>query len=570
MNKASVAPQNRIHITYRTVSGDEKELPLKLMMLGDYTGLADDVALADCNPVRIDKDNFDEVMRGFGPAADITVPNILSGKPGDKLALSMRFPTLSYFKPDELVRQVPDMRELVELREALGSGTEQRGDNDTEHKARIAEIDRKLSAQLDEILHHPKIQKLESAWRGLKLVVDRTDFRENTQIVLLNASKEALESDFERSPEIMRSGLHKHVYTAEYGVFGGEPFAAIIANYEFGPNPRDIALLQKVAAVSVIAHTPCIAAAGPEFFDIDTFPELPSKRDLKAIMEGPRYIRWRLFRDSEDSRYVGLTLPRFLLRLPYGSYTNPVRSFDYQERVSDSHDHHLWGNTAFAFATRLVDSFAKYRWCPNIIGLRSGGSVEDLPMHRLGTLEESQTKIPTEIRISERNEYELAEEGFIVLATGASGENAAFFSANSVRRPRHFEPSAEGRAAEISERLATQLPYLFVITRLAHYVKVLYHENSRIWTSRSEIEFELNKWINRYTADMEIDHDAPRAPRPLLQAGIEVSDAEHDPACYRLSLWVRPLWKCMGTFFTLHLKGNLDKTEIPQGRGPGF
>ncbi|HYK90363.1 MAG TPA: type VI secretion system contractile sheath large subunit [Acidobacteriota bacterium] len=423
----------------------------------------------------------------------------------------------------------------------------------------IAEVDRKLSLQLDEVLHQKDLQKLESTWRGLKLMVDRVDFRENNKIEILNVTKQDLIDDFEDAPEITKSGLYKLVYTAEYGQFGGKPFGALVGNFDFGPGPQDMALLAKLAAVSAMSHAPFIAAASPKFFGEESFLRLPNLKDIKAIMEGPQYIKWRSFRESEDSRYVGLTLPRFLLRLPYGPDSNPVKSFNYQERVSASHDHYLWGNTAFAFATRLADSFAKYRWCPNIIGPQSGGAIEDLPMHQFESMGEIQTKIPTEILISERREYELAEEGFIALTMRKDSDNAAFFSANSAQKPKFFGISTEGKQAETNYKLGTQLPYMFIICRLAHYIKVLQREQIGSWKERADLELELNKWIAQYVADMEAPSPAVRSRRPLRQAVIKVEDVEGEPGWYRVDLKVRPHFKYMGAFFTLGLVGKLDK-----------
>jgi type VI secretion system protein ImpC len=423
----------------------------------------------------------------------------------------------------------------------------------------IAEVDKKLSLQLDEVLHHQDIQRMESAWRGLKMMVDKTDFRENNKIEILNVTKEELLDDFEDAPEIMKSGLYKTVYTAEYGQFGGKPIGSIIANYDFGPGPQDMALIQKIASVSAMAHAPFIAAASPKFFGEESFLNLPNLKDIKAIMEGPQYIKWRSFRESEDSRYVGLTLPRFLLRLPYGPDSNPVKSFNYEETVSASHEHYLWGNTAFAFATRLADSFAKFRWCPNIIGPKSGGAVEDLPMHQFEAMGEIQTKIPTEILISERREYELSEEGFIALTMRKDSDNAAFFSANSCQKPKFFGISAEGKEAETNYRLGTQLPYMYIMCRLAHYIKVLQREQIGSWKERVDLENELNKWISQYVADMEAPPPGVRSRRPLRQAQISVEDVEGEPGWYRVDMKVRPHFKYMGAFFTLGLVGKLDK-----------
>ncbi len=423
----------------------------------------------------------------------------------------------------------------------------------------IAEVDRKLSVQLDEILHQKDFQRMESAWRGLKLLVDRTDFRENIKLEILNVSKQDLIDDFEDAPEIMKSGLYKTVYTAEYGQFGGKPIGTMIANYDFGPGPQDMALLQKVAAVSAMAHAPFIAAASPKFFGEDSFLRLPNLKDIKSILEGPQYIKWRSFRESEDSRYVGLTLPRFLLRLPYGETSAPIKAFNYEEKVSGGHENYLWGNTSFAFATRIADSFAKWRWCPNIIGPQSGGAVEDLPMHQFEAMGEIQTKIPTEVLISERREYELAEEGFIALTMRKDSDNAAFFSANSCQKPKFFGISAEGRQAETNYKLGTQLPYMFIICRLAHYIKVLQREQIGSWKERTDLEAELNKWISQYVADMEAPSQSVRSKRPLRQAEIKVEDVEGDPGWYRVDMKVRPHFKYMGAFFTLGLVGKLDK-----------
>ncbi len=424
----------------------------------------------------------------------------------------------------------------------------------------IAEIDRKLSVQLDEIMHNPDLQRLESAWRGLKYTVDKTNFRENIKIEILNASKDDLLEDFEDSPEVVKSGLYKHAYVAEYGQFGGEPIGGMIANYEFGPGPQDIKLLQYCASVATMAHAPFIAAAGPQFFGLDSIEGLPNLKDLKSIFEGPQYAKWRSFRESEDSRYVGLTMPRFLLRLPYGEETNPVKAFNYEETVSGSHEHYLWGNTAFAFATRLTDSFAKYRWCPNIIGPQSGGAVEDLPLHHFEAMGDIEAKIPTEVMISDRREYELAEEGFIPLTFRKGSDNAAFFSANSVQKPKYFGNTKEGKEAETNYKLGTQLPYLFVISRLAHYIKVLQREQIGSWKERVDLENDLNKWIKQYVADQENPAPEVRSRRPLRAAKIHVEDVEGDPGWYRVAISVRPHFKYMGASFELSLVGKLDQS----------
>ncbi|WNG60591.1 type VI secretion system contractile sheath large subunit [Archangium gephyra] len=425
--------------------------------------------------------------------------------------------------------------------------------------AMIAEIDKRLSSQVNEIMHHEEVQKLESSWRSLKFLVDRVDFRENIRVEMLNVSKGDLLKDFEDSPEVVKSGLYRLVYSNEYGVFGGKPYGLLLGNYDFGPGPQDIDLLRKCASVAAMAHAPFIANSSPEMFGEQNFLNLPNLKDLKSLFEGPQYARWHSFRESEDARYVGLCMPRFLLRLPYGEKTIPVKAFNFTEDVVGQHDKYLWGHASTAFATRVADSFAKFRWSPNIIGPQSGGAVEMLPLHQYEAMGEIQTKIPTEVMLTERREYELSEEGFIGLVFRKDADNAAFFSANSAQKAKFFGSTPEGKSAETNYRLGTQLPYMFIMTRLAHYVKVLQREQIGSWKERSDLERELNQWMSQYIADMDDPAPAVRSRRPLRAARVAVEDVEGQPGWYRCSLQVRPHFKYMGASFTLSLVGKLDK-----------
>lgn len=424
----------------------------------------------------------------------------------------------------------------------------------------IAEIDARLSAQLDAIMHNEDFQKLESAWRGLKLVVDRADFGTGIQMELLNISKEQLLEDFEDAPEITRSGFYKHVYNTGYGVYGGEPYGAIVSNYAFSHHPEDVELLKNVSSVAAMSHAPFIASTDASMFGVEKYEDLTRLGDLKDIFEGPEYAKWRSFRESEDARYVALTAPRFLLRLPYGSNTKRVKEFNYEESVSE-HEAYLWGNTAYALATRLTDSFAKYGWCPNIIGPRSGGTVSDLPVHNFEAMGSIETKIPTEVLISERLEYEMSDAGFVALTMRKGTDNACFFSANSVQARKSFGNSPEGKEAETNFTLGTQLPYVFIVSRLAHYLKVLQRENVGSWKERVQLEKELNNWIRQYVADMDNPSPGVRGRRPLRQAQVIVEDVEGEPGWYKVDVRVRPHFKYMGAYFTLSLVGKLDKQQ---------
>ncbi|HAT1682901.1 TPA: type VI secretion system contractile sheath large subunit [Klebsiella oxytoca] len=423
----------------------------------------------------------------------------------------------------------------------------------------IVALDKKLSEQIDVILHAPEFQGLESFWCSLKLLVDRTNFHENIRLLLLHATKEELLEDFEFAPEITQSGLYKHVYSTGYGQFGGQPVGAVIGDYAMTQSAPDIKLMQYVSAVGAMAHAPFISSVAPTFFGVDSFTELPSIKDLKSVFEGPAYTRWRSLRESEDARYLGLTAPRFLVRLPYDPVENPIKRFGYKEDISNSHEHYLWGNTAYLMGTALTDSFAKYRWCPNIIGPQSGGAITDLPVHVYEAMGQLQAKIPTEVLITDRREYEMAEEGFITLTMRKDSDNAAFFSANSVQKPKVFPNTREGKEAETNYRLGTQLPYMFIINRLAHYVKVLQREQIGSWKERQDLERELNGWIKQYVADQENPPADVRSRRPLRAAQIKVLDVEGEPGWYQVAISVRPHFKYMGANFELSLVGRLDK-----------
>lgn len=424
----------------------------------------------------------------------------------------------------------------------------------------IAQIDAKISAQMDEILHHKQFQALESKWRGLYMLVERTSFRDNILMEFINVSKEELLEDFEECLDITQSGLYKHVYSSGYGQFGGQPIGTIIADYELSPSNVDIKFMNKVASISAMSHAPFIAAAGPKFFGLESFEGLPDLKDLKDVMSSPQYAGWRGFRETnEDARYVGLTLPRFLLRAPYDPENNPIAKFVYKENVSASHESYLWGNTVYTFASALTNSFSKYRWCTNIIGPSSGGAITDLPVHTFESMGDVEMKIPTEILVSDRREYELSEQGFIPLTMRKGSNNAAFFAANSAQAPKLFANTPEGKDAELNYKLGTQLPYLFAITRMSHYIKILQREHIGSWRERSDLERELNKWIKQYIADQENPSAEIRSKRPFKKADIVVEDVEGDPGWYRVKISLRPHFKYMGASFELSLVGKLDK-----------
>ena len=422
----------------------------------------------------------------------------------------------------------------------------------------IAHIDTLLSAQMDEILHNKSFQELESTWRGIRFLVERTNFNENVKIDLLDATKEEILDDFENNLDITQSTLYKQIYSAEYGQFGGEPVGAIVADYELDKSNQDMTFLNKMSSIAAMSHSPLLTSLSAKFFGLDNFGELENIKDLKSILEGPQYTRWRTFRENEDAKYTGCMVNRFLTRSPYVPEDNPIKSFNYRETVNN-HDDMLWGNGAYAFATRLTDSFADYRWCGNIIGPKGGGAVKDLPTYTYENYGSVQTKIPTEVLITDRREFELSENGFIALTLRRDSNNAAFFSANSALKPKIFPNTPEGKAAETNFRLGTQLPYVFLISRLAHYLKVLQREEIGTWKERSDVERGLNEWLRQYISDQENPPADVRSRRPFRSAKVIVSDIAGEPGWYKIELLARPHFKFMGANFELSLVGKLDK-----------
>ena len=420
----------------------------------------------------------------------------------------------------------------------------------------IVELDRVLTAQVNHILHHEQFQALESTWMALRFLVAHVNFRENIQIHVLNCAKQDLIDDFEDAPEIAKSGLYRLVYSKEYGTFGGEPYGVVVCDYEFDPGPVDMNLLANCAAVASMAHVPFLTNASPRFFGEQSYDRLAIYDDVRAVFQNPQYTRWHSFRGSEDARYVGMCLPRFLLRRLYNR--QDVHDFVFDERSEQKRDY-LWGHAAYLLATRVAESFARYRWSPNIVGPTAGGAVEGLPLLDFASMAGVEQRMPTEIQLTERHEFELSEEGFIGVVYLKADAKACFLSANSCQRPKVFANTEAGQAAELGSRLGTQLPYVFIVCRIAHYLKVLQREEIGRHLGRSDLERELNTWLRQYVSDMENPAPSIRGKRPLRQAEIAVEEVPGQSGWYRVGLRLRPHLKYMGVSFTLSLVGKLER-----------
>lgn len=420
----------------------------------------------------------------------------------------------------------------------------------------ISEIDKKISSQLDEIIHNPEFQKMESAWRSLKFLVDRTDFKKNVKIDILDVSKDELGEDFEDAPETIQSGLYKHVYTDEYDTPGGEPYSTMISNFEFDSGPQDVGLLQEISKVAASCHCPFLGAATPKFFRKDSVHDLPKIEDLHNYMERTEFLRWNAFRETEDSRYVGLTLPRFSLRLPYGSETNPVKEFNYEENVTGAdHDKYLWGNASFAFAANMVRSFVDNGWCVQIRGPESGGKVENLPVHFYDVGKGTQMKIPTEILVPETREFEFAQEGFIPLSFYKNRDYACFFSANSTQKPTEYDDPV----ITANMRINSRLPYIYLVSRIAHYLKVIQRENIGSTKSKVVLQDELNTWITGLVTEMNDPGPELIATHPLKAAEVSVNEILDNPGFFSVSLAVMPHFQIEGIDINLSLVSQMPK-----------
>ena len=411
-------------------------------------------------------------------------------------------------------------------------------DTESMINARIAQIDHLLSIQLNEIMHHPDFQKLEGSWRSLKYLLNNSETGTGLKIKVLNVSKKELLRDLQRAPEFDQSAMFKKVYEEEFGVFGGSPFGAMIGDYEFTKSGQDIELLEKISQVAAAAHAPFLTAASAEMFNLENYTQLDAPRDLAKVFDTTEYARWKNFRESEDSRYVGLTAPRVLVREPYGRDTVPIEAFNYEEKVDGTdHSKYLWGNAAYALGARVTQSFASYGWCATIRGVESGGLVEGLPTHTFRTESgDLAMKCPTETPITDRREKEMADLGFIPLVHQKGTAKAAFFSVQSSQKAKVYDKDA----ATANARISAQLPYIFAVSRFAHYLKAMMRDKIGGYTSRSEAERFLNDWISNYVVSNDSAGATIKAQKPLREARVEVVDVPGKPGAYRAVAFLRP------------------------------
>jgi type VI secretion system protein ImpC len=421
----------------------------------------------------------------------------------------------------------------------------------------IAAIDKKLTEQINLILHHPDFQQLESAWRGLSYLVNNTETDEGLKIRVMNISKKDLSKTLSKFKGTAwdQSPIFKRLYEDEYGTPGGQPYGALIGDYSFDHTPPDVDLMQNMAQIAAAAHAPFIAAAAPSLMNMESWQELANPRDLTKIFQSPEYAPWRSFRESEDSRYVSLAMPRFLSRLPYGPKSNPVEEFAFEEDVEGAtHDKFAWNNAAYAMGVNITRSFKLYGWCARIRGLESGGVVEGLPCHTFPTDDGGQDmKCPTEISITDRREAELANNGLMPLCHWKGTDYAAFISAQSTHKPAEYEdPDATANA-----RLGARLPYLFSTCRFAHYLKCMVRDKIGSFKERNDMQVWLHNWIQQYVTSDSSATEETKARFPLAAAEVVVDEIPGNPGFYSSKFFLRPHYQLEGLTVSLRLVSKL-------------
>jgi len=458
-------------------------------------------------------------------------------------------------------QQTFSVKALGALMKQVEAGTiELTGDVRRQIGLRIGEIDKQVSKQLQQVMHHPEFQRLESAWRGLHYLVHQTgEAGGDVKLRVLNISKADLAKDLRPERKYDASELWRKVYENAYGIYGGKPYGALIGDYEFTNHPQDIALLKGIAGIAAAAHAPFLAAASPELFGWTSYTEHLETTSLSQLFEGPDYTTWRSFRASEDSRYVGLCLPHFLLRLPYGRDTMRVEGFDFEEEV-DGRDNgkYLWGNAAYALGARLVEAFAKYSWCAAIRGPENGGMVKNLPIHVFRT--DAGTKVPkcpVETSLDERRDKEFCDLGFIPLVHHVDENHAVFFGTNSCHKPPKYSTDDANKNA----KLGTQLQYIMATSRIAHYLKVMARDKVGSFTSRDDCDRFLNTWIRRYVTDAAASDDA-KARYPLSDARIDVEEDPTNAGAFRATAYLRPHFQLDELTMSLQLVA-----RIPEPKG---
>jgi type VI secretion system protein ImpC len=510
----------RVHITYDVETGgaiEAREVAFVIGVMGDYSGAAErPTKFAQGRGFQqVDFDSFDQLLAELNPRASFKIPSSLTE---GEMTVDLVFRSLADFEPEHVIEQLAPLDPL--------------------RKSGSPEDLQTIARHLDRVLHAPEFQALESAWRSLWYLVFRTETSASMRIRVLDVTKRELLRDFQRAPEFDQSRLFKLLYDEPYDQFYGDPFGLLVGDFAFGPSGEDMELLERFGCIAAACHAPFIAGAAPSMLGLESFRSLSAMRDPAGVSESPEFARWKAFRKSEEARYVGLVLPRCLVRGPYGIRPSMPGEFQYEEDFRDG-QHLLWGSAAFPFAACVANAFTRYGWCGAIRGVEGGGMVEGLPTWISHTDDGTEVRSALEIGITDRREKELSDLGFLPLLTYLNSDYAAFFSVSSCASPKQYESDA----ANVNSRLSCQLPYVLTASRFVHYLKVISRDRLGSYHSRGEWEKYFNRWISNYV--IPDDHASPaiQAQHPLREARIEVAEDLGKPGSYRLVAFLRPTFQ---------------------------
>ena len=505
----------RVQIRYDVEVGgaiETREIPFVIGVLGDFSGSSRSQTLRDRKFIEIDLDSFNSVLAEMSPSVHFKISGSLSD---GEIDVDLTFRAIEDFEPDNVIKC---LKPLTKLRNSL-----------------TPESHETLQRHLDRVLHAPEFQLVEAAWRSLWYLVLQTETSAELRIKVLDISKRELSRDFQRSTEFDRTHLFKVVYEEPYGAFGADPFGLLLGNFAFDASGEDVEFLAGLGQIASICHAPFIAAAAPTMFHIEGFHEISVMRDLSGVFDSTKYARWNSFRESEHARYVGLALPRVLLRSPYGIRPSLPDEFQYQEETGDG-QHLLWGNAAFAFGACVAKAFSRFGWCGAIRGVEGGGLVEGLPTWISRVEKEPEVRACVEVQITDRREKEVADLGYLALTQVKNTDFAVFFSSQSCFEPKRYTELA----ANVNSRLSCQLQYVLTGSRFMHYLKVMARDKRGSYNSRGDWERLFNRWISQYVNVDDMASPSIRAHAPLREARIDVVEDPGKPGTYRVIGFLRP------------------------------
>lgn len=522
----------RVHITYSVEAAgaiERREVPFVIGVMGNYSGSGDRPPFQTRTFRAIGFDNFNEIMAELSPRVSFKISS--SAMPGE-IDIDLTFQAIEHFEPESLMDRVPLLNSLKKSSEPLAAQT--------------------LTLHLDQILHAPAFQRLEAAWRGLWYFVSRTESSSQLIIKLLDVTERELVRDLQRALEPDQSWFFKKVYEEPYEKLTASPFGLLVGDFDFGPTPEDVELLDKLGVIAGECHAPFITGAAPQILGLKSFREMSNARDLLRAFDSEQYVRWEAFRKSENARYVALTLPRVLLRSPYGMRPEVPGEYQHVEKIRTPEDL-LWGNAAFAFATCVANAFTRYGWCGAIRGIEGGGLVEGLPTWVAREEEKQELRSGTEVIITDRHEKELTDLGFLPLVQSQHTDLAVFFTASSCCKPKLYDNDA----ASTNSRLMCQLSYVLTGSRFMHYIKVMAREQVGSYQTRGEWERYLNKWIQSYVISDDQVSPAIRARYPLREARIDVAEDPCKPGVYRVIAFLRPYFQLEELSVSLRIVGRI-------------